>query len=244
MILDWLKYGFRADWAAVMPKIISRAPNFLHSAAALAAARQRLISEVRKGRLLGGRGWTRKVVRDFLGQEFYVIPCGTVPKNDNPVGRIIHNYSYPSPRAHSVNSALINTSVAYISFKERVKLLAKVEWYIKADLKNGYRQLPVHPSDWHTQVYALGPSEHYIDLNMPFGKANSSKIFCTWTSAWCYSFHVHFENHFSIPIALATYIDDFFGGPISSGSLSKDEVDAKLLLDSLIDIGNLTSTYI
>ena len=94
-----------------------------------------------------------------------------------------------------------------------------------------------------TQVYALSPTKHYIDLNMPFGKANSSKIFCTWTSAWCYSFHVQFVNHFSIPIALATYIDVFFGGPISSGSLSKDEVDAKLLLNSLIDVGNLTSTY-
>ena len=242
-ILGWLKCGFRADWAAAMPKIISNPPNFLHSAAALAAARERLTSEVRKGRLLGGPGWTREVVRDFLGKDFYVIPCGAVPKNDNPVGRIIHNYSYPSPKEHSVNSALVNTSVAYISFKERVKKLAKVEWYVKADLKNGYRQLPVHPSDWYTQVYALGPSEHYIDLNMPFGKANSSKIFCTWTSSWCYSFRVHFKNRFSIPISLATYIDDFFGGPISSGSLSKDEADAKLLLSSLIDIGNLTSTY-
>ena len=182
-ILGWLKCGFRADWAAKMPKIISHAPNFLKSAAALAAARKRLCSEVSKGRIVGGQGWTRKVVQDFLGQNFYVTPCGAVPKNDNSVGRIIHNYSYPSPRAHSVNSALLDTSVSYISFKERVRKLAKVDWYVKADLKNGYRQLPVHPSDWHTQVYALGRSEHYIDLNMPFGKANSSKNFCTWTSA-------------------------------------------------------------
>ena len=242
-ILGWLKCGFRADWAAKMPKIISHAPNFLKSAAALAAARKRLCSEVNKGRIVGGQGWTRKVVQDFLGKNFYVTPCGAVPKNDNPVGRIIHNYSYPSPRAHSVNSALLDTSVSYISFKERVRKLAKVDWYVKADLKNGYRQLPVHPSDWHTQVYALGRSEHYIDLNMPFGKANSSKIFCTWTSAWCHSFHVHFENHFLIPIVLAAYIDDFFGGPISTGSLTNDRTKAKLLLNSLIHIGNLTSTY-
>ena len=54
-ILGWLKCGFRADWAAAMPKIISNPPNFLHSAAALAAARERLISEVSKGQLVGGR---------------------------------------------------------------------------------------------------------------------------------------------------------------------------------------------
>ena len=50
-------------------------------------------------------------------------------------------------------------------------------------MKNGYRQLGVHPSEWYTQVYSLGKNEFYIDLNMPFGKANSSKVFCRWTTA-------------------------------------------------------------
>ena len=236
-ILSWLKYGFRADWAAEMPSIFSRAPNFLKTPAALAACRKRLDSEVKKGRILGGRGWTKAVVEEFLGRNFYVIPCGAVPKNGNPVGRIIHNYSFPDAKVASVNSALLNTSVTYISFRSRVEKLARVDWYIKADLKNGYRQLPVHPIDWHTQVYSLGPAEHYIDLNMPFGKANSAKIFCTWTSAWCESFRYHFQNHFSVPIVLASYIDDFFGGPVSSGSLMEDKDRARLLLSSLIEWG-------
>ena len=77
---------------------------------------------------------------------------------------------------------------------------------------------------------------------MPFGKANSSKIFCTWTSAWCFSFRYHFQNHYSVRIVLASYIDDFFGGPIRSGSLSKDKDNATLLLRSLIEMGNLTDT--
>ena len=62
------------------------------------------------------------------------------------------------------------------------RVLQGIKWYIKLDLKDGYRQLPVHPSEWRTQVYALDRSEHYIDLAMPFGKANSSKIFCRWAS--------------------------------------------------------------
>ena len=187
-------------------------------------------------------GWSSKQVRHFLRRQFYTIPCGAVPKNNDPAGRIIHNYSYPTAKAGSVNSALINTSVAYISFKERVTLLEKVDWFIKADLKNGYRQLPVHPSDWYTQIYSLGPNEHYIDINMPFGKANSSKIFCTWTTAWCTSFQNHFQNHYSIPIALSSYVDDFFGGPIRSESLEKDRNNAKLLLKNLISIGEFTNT--
>ena len=113
-----------------------------------------------------------------MGRSFYTIPCGAVPKNGDPLGRIIHDYSFPSATEGSVNSALINTSVEYISFVERARQLAKVEWYIKVDLKNGYRQLGVHPSEWFTQVYSLGPTEYYIDLNMPFGKSNLSNFFC------------------------------------------------------------------
>ena len=88
--------------------------------------------------MLGGVGWSSKHIKQFLGREFYTTPCGAVPKNNDPAGRIIHNYSYPSRKAGSVNAALLNTSVEYISFKDRVSLLNKVDWFIKADLKNGY----------------------------------------------------------------------------------------------------------
>ena len=90
-ILGWLKCGFRADWAAEMPAIFAKAPNFLKTPAALAACRKRLRSEVKKGRMLGGRGWTAAAVEKFLQKKFYDTPCGAVPKNDVPVGRIIHN---------------------------------------------------------------------------------------------------------------------------------------------------------
>ena len=60
---------------------------------------------------------------------------------------------------------------------ERVKALSRVDWYVSVDMKNRYRQVPVHPEDWFSQIYSLGENEHYIDLCMPFGKSNSSKIF-------------------------------------------------------------------
>ena len=95
----------------------------------------------------GGVGQTKNTVEEFLGRPFYTIPCGAVPKNGDPLGRIIHDYSWPSAKHNSVNSALLNTSVEYISFKERARQLSKVDWFIKVDLKNGYRQLGVHPSE-------------------------------------------------------------------------------------------------
>ena len=241
-ILYNLQFGFRADWAPSMPPAFPTPPNFFNSPEAIAKCRARFDAEIRAGRMLGGVGWSAKDIRNFLGRSFYTTPCGAVPKNNDPAGRIIHNYSYPSKTSGSVNAALINTSVAYISFKERVSLLNNVDWFIKADLKNGYRQLPVHPSDWHTQVYSLGPHEFFIDLNMPFGKANSSKVFCTWTTAWRKSFHLHFQKFYSVPIALSSYVDDFFGGPIRTDCLKTDKKNAELLLENLICIGNLTNT--
>ena len=43
--------------------------------------------------MLGGVGWTKEVVGWFLGKPFYTVPCGAVPKNNDPLGRIIHDYS-------------------------------------------------------------------------------------------------------------------------------------------------------
>ena len=97
--------------------------------------------------MLGGVGWTKEVEGWFLGKPFYTVSCGAVPKNNDPLGRIIHDYSLPSAKRGSVNSALINTSVEYISFLDRAKKLSKVSWFVKVGMKNGYRQLGVHPSE-------------------------------------------------------------------------------------------------
>ena len=84
-------------------------------------------------------------------------------------------------------------------------------------MKNGYRQVPVSPKDWHTQVYSLGPREFYIDLAMPFGKANSSKLFCAWTDLWFSSFHQHFLRAVPFYSVLGSYVDDAFGGARTKG---------------------------
>ena len=77
--------------------------------------------------MIGGPGWTRKVVQSFLGSTFYVIPCGAVPKGTDPHGRIIHDYSFSGNTSGSLNSCLLENSVRYISFFERVEALSKVE---------------------------------------------------------------------------------------------------------------------
>ena len=89
--------------------------------------RERFAKEVRAGRMIGGWGWTQDMVWWLLGRNFYTIPCGAVPKNQDPLGRIIHDYSSPSATEGSVNSALINSSVQFISFVDRARQLSQVD---------------------------------------------------------------------------------------------------------------------
>ena len=136
-ILNDLEFGFRADWTPNMPPIFDSPPNFFKNEIAVKKCRERFSDEVKLGRMVGGFGWNKNDVQAFLGRKFYTIPCGAVPKNGDPAGRIIHNYSFPLPNSKSINSALADTSVSYLSFKDRVARLSKVNWFIKADLKNG-----------------------------------------------------------------------------------------------------------
>ena len=83
--------------------------------------------------MIGGPGWSAEAVRSFLRAPFFCTPCGAVPKKDDPYGRIIHNYSHKIDGI-SLNDCLLDNSTEYISFKDRVRLLDPIKWYIKLDL--------------------------------------------------------------------------------------------------------------
>ena len=76
--------------------------------------------------MLGGAGWTRKSVEKFLSAPVYTIPCGSVCKGDDPHGRIIHDYSYACREASIINTSLLENSLKYIAFKERVRALDQI----------------------------------------------------------------------------------------------------------------------
>ena len=69
-----------------------------------------------------------------------------VPKVDDLHGRIVHNYSHQFDGL-SLSKVLEDNSVSYICFRDHADMLSQVTWYFKIDLKNGYRQVPVSPSD-------------------------------------------------------------------------------------------------
>ena len=134
-------------------------------------------------------------------------------KDGDPLGRIVHDYGFYQRGSYSVNAAHADTSTRYDSVRKRVLTLDRVRWYIKADLKNGYRQFGTHPEDWRFKVYCNGPNEHYIDLACPFGKTNSSMEFCPPVKLFAISAATRWgELHRDLAPKLSSYVDDVYGG--------------------------------
>ena len=149
----------------------------------------------------------------FGGRGFYGIPSGAVPKGDDPLGRIVHDYGFYRKGAYSVNACHSCTRVRYNTTKEVASILDGIQWLVKADLENGYRQFGTHPVDWRFQVYCNGPFEHYIDLACPFGKTNSSLEFCPPVALFAESLAVRYAAQFAVrqPV-FGTHVDDIYGG--------------------------------
>ena len=61
-----------------------------------------------------------------FSEKMFIRSLAGVRKGDDPHGRIVHDFSYANKNGESVNSALIENSVQYIAFKDRVHALAQV----------------------------------------------------------------------------------------------------------------------
>ena len=91
VILRRLREGYRSNWDERLPPPWENVKNFIPRES-LVKCKKRFESETKLGRMVGGLGWSKKQVRDFLGRDIYVIPCGAVPKGNDPHGRITHDF--------------------------------------------------------------------------------------------------------------------------------------------------------
>jgi len=128
-------------------------------------------------------------------------PLGLVPKSHQTnQWRLIHDLS--SPKDYSVTELC---SLRYASVDQAVSIIQKLgrdTQLIKLDIKDAYRIVPVHPSDYHL----LGiewKGNTYLDRALPFGLRSAPKIFnaladfVTWILA---SSGIQYQLH---------YLDDF-----------------------------------
>ena len=105
---------------------------------------------------------------------------GIIPKKNRPnKWRLITDLS--SPQGHSVNDGIEGawSSLEYVSIDHLAHIVSSVgrgAFLVKADIKEVYRIIPVHPDD--QRLLAVSWDNHiYIDTRLPFGLRSAPKIF-------------------------------------------------------------------
>ena len=113
-------------------------------------------------------------------REIHISPIGIIPKKNKPgKWRLIVDLS--SPDGASVNDGISSewSSISYPSVDHLSKLVlseGRGSYLVKADIKEAYRMVPIHPDD----LPLLGISWDntlYLDRVLPFGLRSAPKIF-------------------------------------------------------------------
>ena len=164
-------------------------------------------SELHQGRIAG----------PFISppfSHFVVSPIAVVPKKVPGTFRVIHDLSQPKPG--SVNSFIPDSfaRVQYETFDNVVNLVLShgtACLLAKCDVKEGFRNLPVSPSDYHLLGFKF-KNLYYYDKVVPMGARSSCNIFeqfstsLQWVVNSVYNFH-----------SVTHILDDFiFVGPNAS----------------------------
>ena len=192
-ILRGIKEGFHIGF--------NRASPLGRTARNIPSPRPEIISEY-----LGREVSLGRMDRVPPGQQVHLSPLGIIPKKNKPgKWRLIVDLS--SPEGESVNDGIDKnlSSLHYTSVDHLAALIlatGRGAWLVKADIKEAYRAVPVHPEDQPL----LGVSWNgttYMDKVLPFGLRSAPKIFTAVADAiqWVLTRH-------GIPRSLH-YLDDY-----------------------------------
>ena len=172
-IFKGLSEGFRIGFSRGSICLHSRTSNHPSALANQEVVQQRITEEVAAGRLHGP-------LPQQLASLVHTSPMGLVPKaHQSNKWRLIVDLSHPS--GSSINDGIDPelSSVKYSSVDNAVSIimaLGKGAELVKLDIKDAYRIVPVHPSDYHL-LGILWEGKKYIDRALPFGLRSAPKIF-------------------------------------------------------------------
>jgi len=142
-------------------------------------------------------------------ENLIVSPLGLVPKKQKGEFRMIHHLSYPE--GGSINDFIDPklSSVQYTSFDAAITFIQKLGRnckLFKMDLKNAFRNLPIHPSDFHLLGFSFN-GKFYFDKALVFGASISCAIFERFARFLEFGVKSQMESG-----ELIHYLDDFLGG--------------------------------
>ena len=197
-IRSGIQWGFRVGFVRGSIRLKSCSSNHPSAVAGGEVVKTYLNVECDAGRLVGPLAPT-----DLQG--VHISPIGLVPKSEPNQWRMIVDLSHP--RGRSVNDGISSevASVSYASVDDAVQLVLKLgkgTLLAKLDLKQAYRQVPIHPQDQH--LFGIcWEGRVYVDRVLPFGLRSAPKIFTAVSDMIAWAFHKWgIEEHIR-------YFDDF-----------------------------------
>ena len=227
-----LSLGFRIGFGSQSSSLHSSSRHHPSSLQDGAIVSRHIAGEVEVGRMQG------PILPAPVASSVHTSPNGLIHKA-HQVGkwRLISELSFP--RNASVNDGIRQDlcSIQYSSVDDAVSLiriLGQSTPLIKLDIKDAYRNIPVHPYDqpllgisWNDNIY--------IDRALPFGLRSAPKLFSAFADsiAWVlYKRGVEHQLH---------YLDDFlfFGRP-GSGEAQRA---LSIVLDTFDELGVPVATH-
>ena len=169
-ILQGLNSGFRIGFDR--RQHISSASGNLH------IDKPEVVTEYLQREVLLGRMW--KIPLMVVPRGVHYSPLGIIPKRNKPgKWRLIVDLS--SPQGMSINDGIDTdrSSLSYASVDHLAALVVSTGrggFLVKADIREAYRMVPVHPQDQHL-LGVRWESAVYIDKALPFGLRSAPKIF-------------------------------------------------------------------
>ena len=162
--------------------------------------------------------------------NIHTSPIGVIPKKNKPgKWRLIVDLS--SPTGHSVNDGISSewSSVSYPTVDHLSSLilsLGRGAFLVKADIKEAYRMVPVHPQDQCLLGVQWGGNT-YVDTVLPFGLRSAPKNFSAVADAlqWILV---------QKGLTILHYLDDFI---LVSDSFKKADAQKQLLIDTFKTLG-------
>ena len=204
-IIKGFRQGFKLQYTGDR-NVKMTAPNLKLTVGSKTELWNKVMNEVKLGRFAGP--YEKPPFDNFVQS-----PIGLVPKDGGRKTRLIFHLSYPRNSGKSVNS---NTdpkfcTVKYKDFDDAIRMCIETGkgcYLGKSDFTAAFRNLGIHPSDWHLLVMKAenpqnGKTYYFIDKCLPFGHSISCYLFQEVSDAIEHILAYRTKKH-SI-----NYLDDF-----------------------------------
>ena len=178
-ITSGIQHGFRVGYQYMRYRHHSARSNMPSALANPEVVQEYIMREVQAGRVLGP-------IDPNSIPEFQISRFGVIPKSAQPGHwRLILDLSHPKHFSINDGTDPQLCSLAYLTVHDAVQQVLNVgrgALLAKIDIKQAFRNAPVHPQDRHL-LGMMWSDQLFIDTVLPFGLRSAPKIFCAIADA-------------------------------------------------------------